>query len=293
MATLRDIRRRITAVNSTAKITQAMKMVSTAKLKRAQDAIISARPFAAKLDDILINLVSEIDDSYSHPLLENRKDIKNIAVILIAGNRGLCGSFNTNIFRHTTNYINDEIKQEYPNADIHLFPIGKRACSSFKNPDLKSINKYPDLLTELNFTNAKTVVNTISNGFINGKYDKVIISYNMFKNLLVQIPSIITLLPIVAKKEEENTTKFNLDYIFEPTQKEILDEILPRHLDIQFWKTVLESNAAEQAARRMAMENATKNAKDLSEYLEMVFNKERQAAITTEMLDIVGGANAL
>ncbi len=293
MATLRDIRRRITAVNSTAKITQAMKMVSTAKLKRAQDAIISARPFAAKLGDILTNLVSEIGDTYYHPLLENRKEVRNIAVILIAGNRGLCGSFNTNIFRHTNQYINDEIKKEYPNANIHLFPIGKRACSSFKNPDISSTNKYPNLLTELNFANAKDVVDTVSDGFVNGQYDKVVVSYNMFKNLLVQIPSIVTLLPIAPTNEEENNTKFNLDYIFEPTQKEILDDLLPRHLDIQFWRTVLESNAAENAARRMAMENATKNAKELSEYLEMVFNKERQAAITTEMLDIVGGSNAL
>jgi len=270
-----------------------MKMVSTAKLKRAQDAIISARPFAAKLGDILTNLVSEIGDTYSHPLLENRKDIKNIAIILIAGNRGLCGSFNTNIFRHTTHYINEEIKKDYPNADIHLFPIGKRACSSFKFPGITSTHKYPNVLTELNFASAKAVVDEVSSGFVNGDYDKVIVSYNMFKNLLVQIPSTVTLLPIAPAGEEENTTKFNLDYIFEPNQKEILDDLLPRHLDIQFWRTVLESNAAEQAARRMAMENATKNAKELSEYLEMVFNKERQAAITTEMLDIVGGANAL
>lgn len=293
MATLRDIRRRITAVNSTAKITQAMKMVSTAKLKRAQNSILAARPYAGKLGDILTNLVSEIGDDYSHPLLQVRKEIKNIAIILIAADRGLCGSFNTNIFRFTNNLINDELRKEYPDAKIHVFPVGKRACTSFKNPDVEYPQKFPTLLTELDFASAKEVVEITSKGFIDGTYDKVFISYNMFKNLLVQIPSSFTLLPIAAVNTEANETKFNLDYIFEPGQSDILDVLLPKHLDIQFWRTILESNAAEQAARRMAMENATKNAKDLSEHLEMVFNKERQAAITTEMLDIVGGANAL
>ncbi len=292
MATLRDIQRRINAVNSTAKITQAMKMVSTAKLKRAQDAIVSARPFASKLDDILGNLVAELDDTYTHPLLENRKEIKNIAIILIAGDRGLCGSFNTNIFRHTTKYI-EELKTKYPDAGLHLITIGRRASSSFKNPDIQVAKKFPGLLSAINFTNAKKVVDYFSESFIEHQFDMVVVSYNMFKNLLAQVPSTYTLLPIEATHKEANTTKYNLDYIFEPNRKEILDELLPRHLDIQFFKTVLESNAAEQAARRMAMENATKNAKELSEYLEMVYNKERQAAITTEMLDIVGGANAL
>lgn len=293
MATLRDIKRRINAVNSTAKITQAMKMVATAKLKRAQDAIISARPFAAKLGDVLSHLVSEIGESYSHPLLETRKEINNIALILIAADRGLCGSFNTNIFRHTSNYINDKIKKDYPEAKVHLITIGKRASSAYNNPDVEIAQKYPKLLSELTFDNARHVVNFVSEAFIDGKYDKVVIIYNLFKNLLVQKPSDMTLLPIESHEKETNSTKFNLDYIFEPSEKEILDELLPRHLDIQFWRTVLESNAAEHAARRMAMENATKNAHDLSEYLEMVYNKERQAAITTEMLDIVGGANAL
>jgi len=293
MATLREIRHRINAVNSTAKITQAMKMVATAKLKRAQDAIISARPFAAKLGDVLTHLVSEIGESYSHPLLEKRKEVNNIAIVLIAANRGLCGSFNTNIFRYTTEYINNDIKKEHPNANIHLITVGKRASSTYKNPDIQFDKKFLALLSNLTFENSQHVVDYVTNGFTSGKYDKVIVIYNMFKNLLVQIPSNISLLPIESETEEVNTSKFNLDYIFEPSEKDILDELLPRHLDIQFWRTVLESNAAEHAARRIAMENATKNAKDLSEYLEMVFNKERQAAITTEMLDIVGGANAM
>ena len=134
MATLRDIRRRISAVNSTAKITQAMKMVSTAKLKRAQDAILSARPFAAKLGDILMNLVDSIGEGYTHPLLEKRKNVENVAVILIAGDRGLCGSFNTNIFRATNRLINEELSKDYPSAKIHLIPIGKKAVTGFKNP---------------------------------------------------------------------------------------------------------------------------------------------------------------
>ncbi len=292
MATLRDIRRRISAVNNTAKITQAMKMVSTAKLKRAQDAILAARPFAAKLGDILMNLVDSIGENYSHPLLEKRKNIKNIAVVVIAGDRGLCGSFNTAIFRSTNRLINDELKKEYPNANIHLIPLGKKAAASFKNPTASLLKSFPQIFHSLQFENAKEITDYLTNEFTEGRIDKVIISFNMFKNLLVQIPSTITLLPLEQHVSDANKTKFNIDYIFEPNQKDILDELLPRHIDIQLWRTLLESNAAEQASRRMAMENATKNAKDLVQYLELVFNKERQATITREMLEIVGGANA-
>jgi F-type H+-transporting ATPase subunit gamma len=293
MATLRDIRRRITAVNNTAKITQAMKMVSAAKLKRSQDAIIAARPFAEKQGDILTNLVESVGENYSHPLLVNRKEIKNIAVVLIAANRGLCGSFNTNIFRQTTILINETLKNQYPNAKIHLILLGRRASSAFKNANANTIAKYPEIFQNLVFQKSQEITDFIKNGFFKGDFDKVIISYNMFKNLLVQVPSTFTLLPIESKHTEANKTKFNVDYIFEPSQKEILDELLPSYLDIQLWRTLLESNAAENAARMMAMENATKNAKDLVKYLELVFNKERQSAITREMLEIVGGANAL
>lgn len=293
MATLRDIRRRINAVNSTAKITQAMKMVSTAKLKRAQNQIMAARPFAVKLGDILTNLVSEIGEDYSHPLLEKRIEIRNIAIILIAADRGLCGSFNTNIFKRTNQFIENDVKSKYPDANIHLIALGRRACSSFKNPYVKSVKKFPSILQNLTFGNTKEIVHYIKEQYINGTFDKVIISYNMFKNLLVQVPSTFELLPIESKHTDANKTKFNLDYIFEPNRSDILDDLLPRHLDIQVWRTLLESNAAEQAARRMAMENATKNAKELSEHLELVFNKERQAAITREMLEIVGGSAAL
>jgi F-type H+-transporting ATPase subunit gamma len=292
MATLRDIRRRISAVNNTAKITQAMKMVSTAKLKRAQDAILAARPFAAKLGDILMNLVDSIGESYSHPLLEKRKNIKNIAVVVIAGDRGLCGSFNTAIFRATNRLINEELKTEYPNAKIHFIPLGKKAASSFKNSNATLLKSFPQIFQGLKFENAKEITDYLTAEFTEGRIDKVMISFNMFKNLLVQIPSTICLLPLEQHVSDANKTKFNIDYIYEPNQKEILDDLLPRHIDIQLWRTLLESNAAEQASRRMAMENATKNAKDLVQYLELVFNKERQATITREMLEIVGGANA-
>ena len=293
MATLRDIRRRINAVTNTSKITQAMRMVSAAKLKRAQDAIMSARPYAAKLSVMLQNLVENVGENYTHLLLQKRKNVTNIAVILIAADRGLCGSFNTNVFRYTTKLINEELPAEYPDAGIKLITVGRRAVSSYKS-SAELINKFPAIFQEFNFQNAKDIVTFAKNAFIDGEIDRVIVVFNEFKNLLIQRPAHITLLPIesTAIKTAEKKS-INMDYIFEPDQKKILDELLPKHLDIQFWRTLLESNAAEQAARMMAIENATKNAKDLVQYLELVFNKERQAAITKEMLEIVSGANAL
>lgn len=291
MATLRDIRRRINAVNNTAKITQAMRMVSAAKLKRAQDAIISARPFAAKLSEMLTNLVAAVGEEYTHPLLTKKKTVENIVVILIGADRGLCGGFNTNLFRMTNKFINEELPKEYPGSKIRIIKVGKRAVLAYKNKNVETLKTYPAAFQPLQFDTAKDIVNTVSELFINGSVDKVYICFNMFKNLLVQTPSVVTLLPVESNTKHENLdNKFNLDYIFEPNKNEILDELLPRHLDIQMWRTLLESNAAEQASRMMAMENATKNAKDLVQYLELVFNKERQAAITKEMLEIVGGA---
>ena len=293
MATLRDIKRRINAVNNTAKITQAMRMVSIAKLKRAQDAIISARPFTARLSDMLTSLVQAVGEDYSHPLIQKRKTINNVIVILLGADKGMCGSFNTNIFRFTHNLLNEELPKEFPGAKLHLIQVGKRAVISFKDPKVNMLKQYPTAFSPLSFDTAKDIVATVSDMFINGQADKVIVCFNMFKNLLVQIPTALTLLPIEQKPVEEDKNKFNLDYIFEPDQKTILDDLLPRHLDIQMWRTLLESNAAEQASRMIAMENATKNANDLVKYLNLVYNKERQAAITKEMLEIVGGANAM
>ena len=294
MPTLRDIRRRINAVSNTAKITQAMRMVSAAKMRRAQEAIWSARPYVQKLSDVLTNLVSSVGEEYSNPLIQKHKTIKSIAVVVIGSDRGLCGSFNNNLFKVVRNFINAEIPKEYPGAETSVIAVGKRAVSVMKRMNFNVIKEYPGIFQKLNFSTAKEIIELVTDGFINNKFDKVFVFFNEFKNLISQVPSNIALLPIEQpKKDEKAEEKYKLDYIFEPQQKEILDELLPKHLDIQLWRTLLESNAAEQAARMMAMENATNNARDLIKYLELVFNKARQAAITKEMLEIVSGAEAL
>ncbi|MFH1051580.1 MAG: ATP synthase F1 subunit gamma [bacterium] len=298
MPTLRAIGRRIVAVQNTAKITQAMRMISAAQLKRAQNNIESARPYVLKLADILGNLVEAVGEDYNHPLIDKRKEVKGITIITIASDRGLCGSFNNNLFRFVLNYTNNDLSKEYPNAKINLLTVGKRTGQFFKKQNIELIKDYSGIFSNLNFTVAKDIVNIVKSEYIAGKVDKVIIAFNEFKNVIVQKPKLIQLLPIEAthekevKKENEKALA-NLDYIFEPEQKSILDELLPKHVDIQLWRTLLESFAAEQAARMMAMENATKNANDLIKHLQLVYNKARQAAITKEMLEIVSGAEAL
>jgi len=293
MATLRDIRRRITAVSGTAKITQAMYMVSSAKLRRAQEAIWSARPYVQKLDEVLSNLVDSVGDEYSHPLIEQRKTVRNVAVIAIVGDRGLCGSFNSNLMRIVTKYIKEDLPSEYLGAEAKLILVGRKAHPNLKIQDPNIIKEFQGVFQPLQFSTAKEIVDLAKTGFINGDFDKVVVFFNEFKNLLTQVPRSINLLPIEPKESVKQNSKFNIDYIFEPDKNQILDELIPKSLYIQLWRTLLESNAAEQASRRMAMDNATKNANDLVKQLELQFNKERQAAITKEMLEIVGGANAL
>lgn len=294
MATLRDIRRRIGAVKNTAKITQAMRMVSAAKLRRAQDAILSARPYFYKMEEVLLNLVEAVGEEYHHPILENRKEIKSIGLVIISADRGLCGSFNSNLLRSAKNFINNEIPKLYPDANLSVIAVGKRASSFFAKEKIKVEKDFVGIFQNLNFSIAQEISEEALDGFIKHKFDRVYIIYNEFKNLISQIVRINELLPFEKPRtKEKQEKKINIDYIFEPNKKEILDFLLPTSLNIKVWRALLESNAAEQAARMMAMENATKNANELIKHLELVYNKERQASITKEMLEIVGGAEAL
>jgi len=305
MATLRDISLRITGVKNTAKITQAMRMVSAAKLRRAQNKIISARPYFGQMEKILVNLVDSVGEDYSHPLIQNRKEVKNICCIVIAADRGLCGSFNNGLFRYVSQFVNENILEDHPNANIQYISVGKKSVGNFKKHNADVIKEYSNVFQDLDFDLVREINTIVKHRFINGDIDKVYLFFNEFKNLLKQPPAYYVLLPIEPQpdkpQDDDDEVKkvvpieslSNIDYIFEPGQKEILDELLPKNLDIQIWRALLESNAAEQAARMMAMENATSNAKDLIKHLEMVFNKKRQEAITTEMLEIVSGANAL
>ncbi len=294
MATLRDIKRRIAAVTSTKKITQAMKMVSAAKLKRAQDAIINARPYSNLLKSNLELLINSIGTSIEHPLLEKRPVIQNFLLVVIAADRGLCGSFNSNLIRFTLRYIDTEIKANCQNPNIKIIRIGKRIVSGLKSPEFEYPKDIVNISGQVDYQIIENLSNYIIDEYETKSVDKVIIFFNEFKNVLTQIPRTFNLLPFEPSASNlGQSTKYNINYIFEPEPNLIINSLIPMYIENQVLRIILESNASEQAARRLAMENATNNAIELIKHLELVFNKERQAAITKEMLEIVGGANAL
>ncbi len=296
MANLRELKRRIGGVKNTAKITQAMKMVSAAKLKRGQRAIESARPYVLKMQEILGNVIAGIGDDYHNPLLTDR-EVKNITLVIVGSDKGLCGSFNANIFKMVNTFIKEDININFPTANIQLISVGNKTVSKFSKTTLDVTDNFKDVFGTLEFSSAQRIIKTFENKFVNGEVDKVYVIYNEFINVIRQEVRVEQLLPINPKKTlvKENSSKNNnrVSYIFEPNEKEIMDELLPKLLNISLWRTLLESNAAENASRMMAMDNATTNANDLVSELNLKYNKERQAAITTEMLEIVGGAEAL
>jgi len=270
-----------------------MKMVATAKLRRAQDAILSARPYATKLSEILSNLALA-EEEFAHPFFQERKDVTSIAFLIITSDRGLCGSFNTTILRSAMVYIS-ELKDKYPTAKLSLVLVGKKSIASLSKTENYVQEEFPDVFGKLQFSTAFSIATLLSEGFLNYDYDLVTMIYSEFKSLIKQVPTIQQLLPIVPEtpSASSNKKKKTVDYIYEPNREEILDTLLPKYLNMQVWKGLLESNAAEQAARMMAMDAATNNANDLIKILKLSYNKARQAAITTEMLEIVGGAEAL
>jgi F-type H+-transporting ATPase subunit gamma len=290
MATLRETRDRITSVKNTSKITQAMSMVATAKLRRAQDAITAARPFANQVQKILANL-SSADADYVHPFFEQRSDVNNIAIIAISSDRGLCGAFNTNMLRVLSNRIAD-LKAQHPKATIHVIPVGKRAVAAARKGRDPVVRDFNDVFGKLDYSVAVEIADLVTDQFLGAQFDRVEIIGNQFVNVMRQEVRTTQLLPIVPTQAETSTSS-SVDYIYEPSQTEILNTLLPMYIKLQIWTGLLDSNAAENAARRMAMENATTNARELITALQLIYNRERQAAITTEMLEIVGGAEAL
>jgi F-type H+-transporting ATPase subunit gamma len=290
MATLRDIRNRITAVKNTAKITSAMRMVAAAKLRRAQEAILSTRPYTDKFSEVLSNLAGSASEDYFHPLLRKPEVIKHIAIVVISSDRGLCGSFNTNVLRLAQQYIEQTVPAEFPQAKVSVVAVGRRSSQFFAKSSHTVLASYPEVFAQLKFTTASEIAGIVANGFINEEFDRVMIFNNEFKSIIKQETTCKQLLPVESVANESAT---NNDYIFEPSRSDIMDTILPKFVNTLVWKGLLESNAAEQAARMMAMESATTNARDLIRSLQLSYNKARQASITTEMLEIVGGAEAL
>jgi F-type H+-transporting ATPase subunit gamma len=289
MATLRDIKLRIKGVKSTQQITKAMKMVSTAKLRRATEAILNARPYAKKISVLLSHLVNE-DDKLSNPLFADR-EIKNVAIVVVTADRGLCGAFNTNIIKEAVNYIEENIKQK--RLSYQLYCLGKKGTDYFSRRDYNIAAKYPGIFSQLDYTIAQGLVDEIIPKYLDGRIDKVILIFNEFRSIIQQKIVVEQFLPIISSDEKEYEKQEPANYIYEPDQKAIFNYLIPKHLKGQMWRVLLESNASEFAARMTAMDNATTNAKELIRTLSLTYNSKRQAAITTEILEIVSGANAL
>ena len=285
MANLKEIRSRITSVGSTMQITSAMKMVSAAKLKRAQDAITQMRPYANKLTELLENLSASLDADDGGTYSKVR-DIKNVLLVTITSNRGLCGGFNSYIIKSAKSLMNDE----FENVNVEVLSIGKKSSEHFTKNDFNVASTHDTLFNDLTFENVSNVAEDIMRKFVDGNYDKVVLVYNQFKNAATQIIMNENYLPIQTTSNEGEQIG---DYIFEPGKKEIVEELIPKSLKTQLFKAILDSHAAEHGARMTAMHKATDNASELKKELTLTYNKARQAAITGEILEIVGGAEAL
>lgn len=289
MASLKELRTRIKSVISTRQITSAMKMVAAARLRRAQDAIIRIRPYANKLQEILSDVAGDFELCQENAL-SHKREIKKVLLVAVSSNRGLCGGFNSNVIKKATLLANEKYPEQYAKGNVQLYVIGKKAEDVLKKK-FNITQKRHDLLDNIEFSNVSHLSLEIMNRFTNHEFDVVEIIYNKFKNAAVQILTAEQFLPIVIDKE--NRSKKSYDYIYEPSKKEIIEELIPKLLKTQFFKVILDSNAAEQGARMTAMHKATDNATTLLSDLRLSYNKARQDAITKEILEIVSGAEAL
>ena len=290
MANLKEVRNRITSVSSTQQITKAMKMVSAAKLKRATNAIVQLRPYANKLGDILSNLSASLEASTS-PFLQEREPVK-VLVVVVSSNRGLAGAFNANVIKTANQLIAEKYSEQLANGNVSIVAIGKKAQDFYEKRKYNVIGNNNELYSALTFENASIITETIMKGFVNGDFDRVEVVYNQFKNAAMQILVSEQLLPVPrAQVTEESSAK--VDYILEPSQDEIVNELIPKSVKIQLYKAILDSHASEHGARMTAMDKATENAGDLLKALKLSYNQARQAAITTELTEIVSGAAAL
>ncbi len=283
MANLKEIRNRITSVSSTMQITSAMKMVSAAKLKKAQDAITAMRPYAEKLTELLQSLSASIDGEVGGKFTEQR-EVNKVLIVAITSNRGLCGAFNTNVIKQASTIANS-----YVGKEVHVYSIGKKG-NDVLSKTLQVIENKSTVYDELTFDNVADIAQDLMNKFVAGDYDKIELVYNQFKNAATQIiqsEQFLPLAPIVGEK------KATADYIYEPSQEEIVLTLIPKSLKTQLYKAIRDSFASEHGARMTAMHKATDNATDLRNQLKLTYNKARQAAITGEILEIVGGAEAL
>ena len=302
MANLRDIRNRIESIESTKQVTRAMKMVAAAKLRRAQEKIFQARPYSYKIRELTNHLKREVDPT-AHPLFQEPEDPSGALVIVVTADRGLCGSFNSDVIQAAEDYIASSATDRTGN--LFLLCVGEKGHKHFQKRDYRLVGDYQGIFDGLSFDVARNVVQDAVEGFERGIWTHVTLVYNEFKNTIVQhqitepllpIPEEQLLTPVMEEEADVMALPTNgqaLDYIFEPDAQGLLDTLVPRYLYYQLWRALLESNAAEQGARMVAMDNATSNAEELIEDLTLEYNRARQSAITRELLDITSGAEAL
>ena len=292
MATLRDIKQRINGVKGTQKITRAMKMVAASRLRRAQENMMRSRPYARKISEVLSDLML-ITKDLNLPHFEEREKVEKIAIVLITADRGLCGSFNVNLIKAAENEIYNTYADYQKNGAVSLFLIGKKGVDYFAKRDVKIEASYPGIFANLKFDFVVRFMTDITNRYINGEFDKVILISNEFKSVMQQNLVVRQILPILPLEKTGEEEKESSDYIYEPSKESIIKTLIPRYLNVQLWRALLESYAAELGARMTAMDQATENAGEMIRELQITYNKARQASITKEIIEIVSGANAL
>ena len=291
MTSLKEIRRRISSVKSTRQITSAMKMVAAARLRKAQDKIVKLRPYAAKLHELLVGISMKIEESENEHVYSRSSENEKVLLIVVTSNRGLCGSFNMNVIKETMRITDEKYNKQYNNNTLWLMTIGKKAWDFFRKTDYQIYENHSDLFDNLTFENCSVIADKIMDAFLKKEFDRVEFVYNKFRNAAVQDLSFETFLPIETEQEGDDIQTG--EYIFEPSKEEIIDEIIPKTLKIQFYRTVLDSYVAEHGARMTAMHMATDNATELIRDLNLEYNKARQASITNQILEVVNGAEAL
>jgi len=293
MANLKEVRIRISSVQSTQQITKAMKMVSAAKLKRATNAIVQLRPYATKLKEILENLSASLEGS-SSPFTQDREPNK-VLIVVVSSNRGLAGAFNMNVIKAANNLIAEKYSAQQQRGDVSILAIGKKSQDFYEKRNFNVVGNNNEVYSALTFENVTKITDSIMNGFAKGEFDKVELVYNRFKNAAVQIVTTEQLLPLMKTevKETKSAKSSNVDYLLEPSKNEIVEQLIPKSIKIQLYKAVLDSHASEHGARMTSMDKATENAGDLLKALKLSYNQARQAAITTELTEIVSGAAAL
>ncbi len=291
MANLKEVRTRIQSVKSTQQITKAMKMVAASKLRKAQDAILQMRPYVKKLYGILGNAASSLEGEQQSEYSIGR-EVNKVLIVVITSDRGLCGAFNANAIKEALRLVGEKYEQEALNNNLWILPVGQKAYDYFEKRNFQVIDTFYRIFSDLTYEKVKEIAEFAMKGFLDGDFDTVELVYNEFKNVATQILRTEQFLPITNEQPEESDGR-PTNYLFEPSVEFIIRELIPRTLKVQFYKAILESNASEHGARMTAMDQATENAGELLNDLRLIYNRTRQAAITTEILEIVGGAEAL